>query len=112
MDIILFSEGLLIEGIVAFSWKEIIAHTGLSTSHSKTTTHGTENKYMPQYFLSTRVRRDALRPASLPDGRPGDNQVLILNYLNEYNMPFSPPIILCFMGVTNSIIFVQDLRHN
>jgi hypothetical protein len=43
MDIILFSEALLIEGIVAFSWKEIIAHTGLATSHAKTTIHGTEN---------------------------------------------------------------------
>jgi hypothetical protein len=43
MDIILFSEALLIEGIVAYSWKEIIAHTGLATSHAKTTIHVTEN---------------------------------------------------------------------
>jgi len=47
MDIILFSVALLIEGIVALFWKEIIAHTGLATSHAKTTTHG-RDKYMPQ----------------------------------------------------------------
>jgi len=43
MDIILFSEALLIEGIFEFSWKEIIAHTGLATYLAKTTTHGSEN---------------------------------------------------------------------
>jgi hypothetical protein len=98
MDIILFSEALLIEGIVAFSWKEIIAHTRLATSHAKARHTAQKIKYMTQYFLSTRVRKDALRPASLPDGRPGDIHFLILNYLQEYNVPFFPCYYFMFHG--------------
>jgi hypothetical protein len=60
--------------------------------------------------MSTRVRRDALKPVSLPDGRSADIHVLILNHLHEHNALFSPPNILCFMGVTNLMIFVKDLR--
>jgi hypothetical protein len=54
MDIILCSEVLLIEGVVAFSWKEIIAPTGLVTSHAKTATHRTENKiYATVFYVNT-----------------------------------------------------------